>query len=624
MTRSLPAWLGILGGLVALSAGLVVLLSAQGHDAAAHAVLVTGNALVSTWVVWGLIVWHAVPWVAWVTRVLVLTLVAQLLASLCYALGMTGAAMLVVGAWGMGVAFYIGLSLLRLALVGGHPVLGVARTMLDEAIRQKVGLIFVVILVVLVPMLPLILSDSRLEYRVSNFLRYSMFVTGMLLSVMTILLAARSLATDMDSKVSYTTLVKPVPRWQYLLGKWLGIMMLNAVLLAVAGVGIYTFTRVLTRDVQRDAMDVLDAAAVTEQVLTARVGVVPSEAQPGELRALVEARLDQLRKNLRPSDLDYDVYFSPATGQAVPFDALPESVRIELQNAAVSDWLSIPDRGSKTYRFTGLEDAASYTDLVQLRFKPEARGSAPPDKKVQLFFRVNGREYRNPATVNGMVPRLAEDRFHVLYIPTEVIGEDGVLELEVFSGGRGAPPQPSISFNPADGLQVLYRVGGFETNLVKALAMLWVRLMFLAMLGLAAATFLGFPVACMLCGLVFVAAAGSAYLAESLKQYGSFPKDSLPMWQQVLGFFDVVQTKIGEGKYYDAFKAVIRLIGELFTAMVPSLGDYNPAPMLADGRAITLGALGSAAAKVGGLWTGVLGLVAAAIFHRREVAEVTV
>ena len=36
--------------------------------------------------------------------------------------------------------------------------------------------------------------------------------------------------------------VKPIARWQVWLGKWLGILSLNAVLLALAGAAIFVFT----------------------------------------------------------------------------------------------------------------------------------------------------------------------------------------------------------------------------------------------------------------------------------------------------------------------------------------------------------------------------------------------
>ncbi len=92
---------------------------------------------------------------------------------------------------------------------------------------------------------------------------------------------------------------------------------------------------------------------------------------------------------------------------------------------------------------------------------------------------------------------------------------------------------PPSTFAPGEGLEIFYRVGGFGSNLTKALGVLWVRLGFLAALGLAAATFLSFPVACLFCFLMFFAAVGSEYLSESLSSYASIPRDEVGWWDRI-------------------------------------------------------------------------------------------
>ncbi len=532
--------------------------------------------------------------------------------------------LLVLGAGGMGLAFMLGLLLLKAMFHVGHPILGVARTVLDEAIRQKIGLIFVVILVVLVPLLPLILHDSRLEYRVSNFLRYSLFAAGMVLSLMTLLLCARSVSREVESKIAFTTLTKPITRWQYLLGKWVGVTGLNAVLLLVAGIGIYAFTVSLA---QGEAQDRLDAAAVRDSVLTARVSIQPDEVSEGQLMRSVNERLELLR--LQEPDLYTTV--DPLSGQRrpIPLQDLPQELASPIQAQVVSEWLAIPPRSSVVYRFSGLGDAASYGDFVQLRFKPEARGAAPPDRRLQLWFRANGRELPFIVEQGGQVmespmPRVAEDKFALIRIPVDTISPDGTIDLEIFNSGRGGAEQGTIAFNPADGMEMLYSVGSFEGNLAKGMAVLWVRLMFLAMLGIASATFLGFPTACLLCGLVATAALGAGYLNESLDQYGAFASDDVSWWQTVLGVMSAFVAKLAEGEFWDAFKVIVRTIGELFTFIVPDLSKYNPTPLIADGKAVTWSLLGGALLWVGVLWTGLLGLLATWIFGRREIAQITV
>ena len=56
------------------------------------------------------------------------------------------------------------------------------------------------------------------------------------------------------------------------LGKWLGLVLLNMVLLTIGGVSIFTFNEYLRT---RPSANPLDALAVEDEILTARVGILP-------------------------------------------------------------------------------------------------------------------------------------------------------------------------------------------------------------------------------------------------------------------------------------------------------------------------------------------------------------
>jgi len=144
------------------------------------------------------------------------------------------------------------------------------------------------------------------------------------------------------------------------------------------------------------------------------------------------------------------------------------------------------------------------------------------------------------------------------------------------------------------------------------------------MLGLACATFLGFPVACMACLLVFLAAVGSGFLDKSLANYASIYANAPGPWAYATTAVTKFFTKLSEGEVFYAFKMIIRLIGETFTLAVPPMARYSPTPLLADGRTIEWSLLGGAALRIGVISTGVIALFAAWSFNRREVARVIV
>ena len=140
---------------------------------------------------------------------------------------------------------------------------------------------------------------------------------------------------------------------------------------------------------------------------------------------------------------------------------------------------------------------------------------------------------------------------------------------------------------------MLYRIGSFGGNFVRSLAMLYCWLLFLAALGLFAASFLSFPVACMLCMLVYFTALGASFFQEAVTENDS-------MWPP------------------------IKWTAILFLWVLPDFGYYDPVPTLVDGRVVTLTWVLFAIAFVAVLRTVIIGAIACVIFHRRELAEVVV
>ena len=604
-------WLAIWLLLGLATGGFWFFLQAQDATTLARVVYVLGGLLTAGWTVAGLAWWNDIHWVAKISRVILLTLGLGLLAGLCLSLGYRAPAIMCAGIWAMAVSFILGLELIRLLLAPGWPVLGVARTLVDEAIRMKMALIFVIMLILLVPFLPLMLGgETRLQYRLESFLTYSLTVVSGLLSVMTILLAARTVSGELTDKQAFLSLTKPISRPAYLAGKWIGIMALNLLLLVVSGVGVYAFVQVLR---QQPAMDLADYAAVSEQVLTARASAEPVPNDNSILVIDFEKRLEDLR--LR--GVDPTLYGQPGD----PISRVSDAQRQRIQLDALRNWLTIPPRNRATYRFTGLAEAKAAGPTVQLRFQPDVSVAAP-GYMVHLQLRVNDRDYFDPRSGQPLPP-IRNDTVHTAYLMADQIRDDGTLDLTVIHDGADLG-QSTVVFDPGDGLEIFYRVGSFGGNLAKALAVLWIRLGFLAALGLAAATFLSFPVACLFCFLVFFAAVGSEYLSESLSNYASIPRDEVPWWNKITLTLGKFTGLIAEGKGYDAFKLAIRLVGEAFTFLVPPLARYSPTPDLAYGRNVSLAFIREVLLRIGLVSTGVVALAALVIFRRREIARVTV
>ena len=610
MARNWKTWLALELIVLAVAEGVGWLLHAQGWVGTGGVVRWLGRLAGAAWLFYGMFVWREVPWVARATRYVVTTVLVGLFVLLCRQFGWTGAMIAAVGAYGLAAAFVLGVMLIRWVLSPGFRVTAVARTLVDEALRMKIALIFIVALVLLLPILPLTTDvESMLKYRLQTFLAWSVMVTSVLLGLMTVFLAVGTITNEVHYRQIFVTLTKPLARWQYLLGKWLGIVLLDALLVVVCGAGIYVFTQVLAQQPARSAQD---RQTVRDEILVARRSLSPEPGQATNLQEQFEQRLRNLRQQ-SPGE-----FGQPGD----PVAQLPKQKRDQIQKTIISQWYTLDARETGTYVFRGLEEAKRLGGQVQFQLKPQAGGTTP-DGFVRLQMRVNGRPYRRDLV------KLSEDTFHVLPIPADVINEDGELRIALRNAvlrdasGRERE-QPSINFNPDDGLQVMYQVGTFEGNLTRSMILVWLHLCFLGMLGLAAGSFLGFPTASLLSLMVYAGGALTGYLRESLTYYSASPDEKMATFDKIVWVPSEIINKFSSGEVWAGIQIVVRMIGEGALWLIPSLSHYDPTARLSEGLIITWETVGSGFLFMGLIWTGIVALLGWILFHTRELARVTV
>ena len=109
------------------------------------------------------------------------------------------------------------------------------------AFRFRLFLVVAVLLLGSVVGLPLLITkdDGTARGLTQILLTYSLSTITALLGLSTLWLACGTLARDVEECQIQVVATKPIARWQIWLGKWLGIMSLNAALLALSGTGVY-------------------------------------------------------------------------------------------------------------------------------------------------------------------------------------------------------------------------------------------------------------------------------------------------------------------------------------------------------------------------------------------------
>jgi hypothetical protein len=152
-------------------------------------------------------------------------------------------------------------------------------------------------------------------------------------------------------------------------------------------------------------------------------------------------------------------------------------------------------------------------------------------------------------------------------------------------------------------VEVLYPQGGFGANFARGLGIIFCWMALLAALGLAAASFLSFPVAAFFSLAMLVVVLSSSTLAEAIDS------GSVAAGDEEAG---VAGHSVADVVLIPAFKGVL--------AGVNLVKNFSPIDSLSAGRVISWGELGLAFAQIVLLPGGILGIVGIILFNRRELA----
>jgi hypothetical protein len=486
--------------------------------------------------------------------------------------GWQALAISVAGVVALVVGFVLGVSVLRKVLSGSHPVIGVARAIVEEAISTRLSILLVMLLVVSLPILPLLLDPSeRLAYRVQFFLSWSLAGASVLLALLTIALCCTSVCGDIESRRIHMALSKPMGRWEYLFGKWLGVILLDLLLVSLVGIGVYACAFALARSPAADAADRL---AIDEQVLTARASVQPVHPRGEEFEQSVATVIEAVRKD------------DPAT-----FNKDPSRARKRIMAQEVHRWHTVSADTVSSFVFQGLDKQKIKAPVVQLRLEPWADNSNISEAEVRFVLWLNERPF--PMKNGQHEPyTLSAGRLHTIDIPSAVISDSGSLKITVENKNLIMPGEEiptSISFSPGEGLEILYRVGNFAGNFFRCLLVMWAKLVVLAAAALTAAAWLGFPTALLTGLMVYVTAVSSGFFADAVDIYTGFDRKDATLLAMVRLRARLLTERALGGEWWEVMKTVGAYFADAFVWVIPSFGEYDSIALLATGRLVGLG-----------------------------------
>lgn len=491
---------------------------------------------------------------------------------------------------GLGVlaaSFFVQMELLKAVFSGPTVVLAIARNVVSEALRMRVSIVFIVVLLLGLAALPGLLDESTpLRYRVQAFLQYGTGITFWIIAILVLFLSVGTVAFEQRDKVIWQTMTKPVAPWKYLLGKWMGAAGVGAVLLGVSAAGIFLFTEYLREQKAHGEVAPFigadggvpspDRTALESQVLAARESVLPiiPPLTPESLAAEVQERVEGMKR------ADMNFRDSP--------EARAKFVE-DIGKERLTQFLTIEPGNRRLIEFANLKEARDKGWPMTLRYKISVGSDDPRETQTISFAFPNS---------DPMVQTVPLGQTMSLEVSPAALSPEGQLQMFVINGNilTGNGNVHTMSF-PPDGIEVYYPVGSYRANFARAMIVLWLKLAMLAMVGVTAATFLSFGVASLLAFGTFLLAETTAFLVNALDYYSA---------EDPQGGFDY-------------FKAAIRMIAVPFSWIFRTYSSLEPTSSLVDGRMMGWGEVGLAVGALGGIAFG-LYLLGVMIFRNRELA----
>lgn len=422
---------------------------------------------------------------------------------------------------------------------------------------------------------PLLLKDDGTARGLTQILlTYTLSSVAGLLGLSTLWISCATLARDIEECQMQMVATKPVARWQVWVGKWLGIMALNLALVAASGAIIYGLLQYRANKLPADQIEVLRREIFVARA-TARPVVRDTTKQ-------IDDALQQIVKQ------------KIADGETPNEDALRRQITQNLSARRMtvpSGYYKrfVVDLGDQISRLRGQK--------LQARIKfQSADPNAASGKLYTVLFQAGPPD-------SGKLTRLPEmslppDSFQEFEIPPDLFDAEGKLTLDFINANEA-----TVYFGDADGLEILYPEGSFELNFIRGLGVILCWLALFAAIGLAASSWLTFPVAAFLALTLLIVGSSSGLMASVIEQ------------NSILGFEHESTQPIAP--------TVDKIVLPVFKgalALVNVVKGFSPIDSLSSGRSITWGELGLAFAENVLLLGGVLAAGGILLFNRRELA----
>lgn len=441
------------------------------------------------------------------------------------------------------------------------------------AFRYRLFWVLSALLLATVVGLPLLIKDDGSARGFTQILlTYTLSTISALLGLSTLWISCGTLARDIEECQMQVVAVKPIARWQIWLGKWLGLMSINAVLLAMAGACVYSLMMYRASRLEPEIQ-----TALRSEVLVAR-GSAREADRTAAINEETDAALKERLEKFPVDRVDWKV------------------VRKEILTKTKASYEIVPPGYVREWTV----DLNSVKQLIQ-------------DKPLQLRIRFNTSDGSTLGTFGGLWQvgnpttqqvwrsermSLAPETFHEFEIPPNLVDSEGKLIVNFIN-----PNEIALIFPLLEGFEVLYHQGNFGANFARGVGIILCWMAVLTTLGLCASSFLSFPVA----AFVTLALLGITFSSGTMANAVS--EGTIADYNAEKGI-----------KGYTPLDEVVIPMFKAALAVINLAKDFSPVDSLSTGRMITWGNLAQAFVQMVLLLGGFFAAVGISVFTRRELA----
>jgi hypothetical protein len=470
-------------------------------------------------------------------------------------------------------------------------LLSIVRLTLANAIRMKVAIVIIVFLAIVVPTLPFVLkTDDTQKGHVQITLTYGLGMVFLLLMVMTVFTGSASISNEKMGGQLQLLDTKPIRRWQIILGKWLGIMVLNTALVIFLAGATFGLTRFIGR---ASAGTPEEQADLRNSVLTARVSIKPEV--PEGIRERVNEEYETRKKEGRIPDAyrirDREGNFK--AGEYKEQEYKEDLTQLELKRLGV-----VPYRTIKIWEFNGIRVAQAQKENVAYLKYEVSTTEARRDRMFQGRWVVGDRN--SPTEPFHQYVEETTRSPHELAFPVRYIKPDGTVDVSFHNYTASDDGQRGINvvFNPDEGLELMYKRTGFLSNYVRYSLLVLTILGFAAMLSVVCSSFMSFPVAALLTFSIIL----NSYGLGTFKEF-AYARDP-----------SVIPTT-GQTVRKEAGKVIYKILSHA----MPNLGNYSMLSNLNSGRYIPATLVLRGVGVIVLLFGGIVYMFGCFIFSREEL-----